>query len=143
MKQNTHIVELIGRIGVDANAASELLSIAAELIENGKPLPAALAKFLAASIRRAMEQPSADRATALVFELGLIAPAKEGRPRKATPNGEIAATVAIFGNQVSEGALKRELNLAYGLKEGTARSRVKDAKRKVAEAKALKIGERK
>lgn len=136
MKQTAHVAQLIGRIGIDANAANELLSFAAELLESGKPLPNQLAQFLAASIRRAMAEPSANRANALVFELGLTAPAKQGRPRKPTPDGEIAATIAIFGGGKHDTEIKRELKRAYGLSGNTARSRIRAAAEKIAEAKA-------
>ncbi|GAA4004022.1 hypothetical protein GCM10022279_29970 [Comamonas faecalis] len=127
--------ELIAQIGRNATAARDLLALAAECLEAGEPLPGKLAGFLAASFREAVSEPCAERGKALAFALGLSAPGKEGRPRAAIPTGDVALTVAAFGETVSETKLKNELAAAYDVSTGTALARVKETKAALVEAR--------
>lgn len=130
MDDATRTAALLSRIGLDSNAATELLAIAGECFENGKPLPDALAKFLAASIRRAMSEPSESRAAALVFELGFTAPAKDGRPLSKV---DYQAMCRIIEHEfktnggISETKLKGIVAKADGVSANTALKHVKPA----------------
>lgn len=121
---------LIRRVGSDANAASELLAIAAELFENGEPLPAPLAAFLADVFRRTVAEPSANRSYTVALELGLSAPAKEGAPAKFV---DYHAIVAIIEHEfatnggISETKLKSIIAEQSGVSENTALKHIKPA----------------
>lgn len=129
------IAELLPQVGLNATASAELLSIAAGYFEAGKPLPESLAKLFAKAIRQAVAEPSSERGRMLAFELGLDAQAKTGRPRKDIPNGDLALTVAVFGEAISETELKKGIAKTYGVAPETARKRIKEAKAEQAKAR--------
>lgn len=128
MDRETLICSLVERIGVDANAATELLALASEYLENGETLPDPVAKFLGSAFRRATEEPSAQRAETLAYELGFAAPAKQGAPPKPVDYGELrGAIVKLFAN--GRNPSEREVNTAiaqhFGISATTARKHTK------------------
>lgn len=132
------IRSLLNRVGVEASAAVELLTIAAEYLETGKPMPEPLAKFLARSFNDAMAERSADRANALVVALGLAAPAKDGRPPLSNiPKKPLTVSLAVYGDEIQEGELAKELAKEFGVSVSTARRRVKATMAKIAEARKV------
>lgn len=132
------VKSLLGKIGVDANAAVELLAIAAECLDAGKPLPVPLAKFLARSINDAMAERSADRGNALIVALGLAAPAREGRRRLSNiPKKPLTVSLAAYGDEMSEGQLAGKLAEEFDVSPSTARRRIKETKAKLTEARAI------
>jgi hypothetical protein len=133
-----NVETLLGRVGVEASAAVELLTIAAECLDAGKPLPAPLAKFLARSIKDAMAERSADRGSALIVALGLAAPAKEGRPLLGNiPKKPLTVSLAVYGDEINEGQLAGKLAKEFDVSPSTARRRIKKTKAKLAEARAI------
>jgi len=132
------VQSLLGRVGVEANAAVELLTIAAECLETGKPMPLPLAKFLARSIKDSMAERSADRGNALVVALGLSAPAQEGRRRLSNiPKKPLTVSLAVHGSEMSEGQLAGKLAEEFDVSPSTARRRIKETKAKLAEARTI------
>jgi hypothetical protein len=130
MANEPRIGALLKRIGIDANAATQLLILATEYWERGEALPKPLSDFLAQAINRAMHEPSADRAAALVYELGLTAPAKQGRPAKAIDYGEVVSIVeqAFADNeQPSETQIKKMVADRFGVSPNTTTKHVKPA----------------
>jgi hypothetical protein len=128
MNRGNQIDALIRRIGSDTNAATELLRIAGEYLESGKPLPMSLAKFLGKSFRRSMEQPSESRANALVFELGFTAPAKQGAPSKLieyTVVQDIVAKAFANGANPSEREINKRVAKRFGMSSNTASKHTK------------------
>jgi hypothetical protein len=127
----TKMTALLQRIGLDANAAAELLSLAADHLENRQALPPKVADFLATSIRNAVAEPSANRAHRLTFELGLSAPAKEGRPASDVDYQELCRIIdEAFSNddgESSETKLKAVIAKRFGISETTALKHLKPA----------------
>ena len=128
MNNERKISELLPKVGLDSTASADLLSIAADYFEAGNPLPDKLAKLFSKAIRQAVAEPSSERGKTLAFELGLDAQGKTGRPRKDIPNGDLALTVAVFGEAISETELKKGIAKTYGVAPETARKRIKEAK---------------
>lgn len=114
---------LRGRIGIDATAAVEALTMIADCLEAGELPPKALATYLASAIRRAMDEPSADRARLLAIELGLSAISRGGRPPKPVDHLKVKAIVeqAIADDgDVSETKLKKAVGKELRISGNTA-----------------------
>lgn len=135
------IAKLLQRVGSDVDAPAELLGVAAEYLAACKPMPDALADYLVRAFRRAAaiveapdgKRPEDVRIAALAHALGMTR--NEGRPRAAVSKFDVALTVAVHGNDVSETEMAKALADAYGVSETTARKRIKAAKTKIAEAR--------
>ena len=119
---------ICGRIGIDANAAVEALDMIADSFETGKMPPQPLVAYLASSLRRALAEPSAERATTLLFELGMTAPAKEGRKPKHIDYHVMRSIVeseTAANADVSEAHLNRMVAKRFDVSAITARKHVK------------------
>lgn len=130
MTDERRIGALLKRIGIDAKAATELLIVASEYLERGEALPTPLSSFLAQSINRAMHEPSANRAAALVYELGLTAPAKQGAPSKTIDYAEVVKIVEdafADGADPSERQVKQMVAKRFGVSPNTTSKHVKPA----------------
>jgi hypothetical protein len=128
--RNARAEALRGRIGIDANAAVEALTTIAECLEAGELPPKALASYLASGIRRAMAEPSADRARLLAVELGLGAISRGGRPPKPVDHLKVKAIVeqAIAEDgDVSETKLKKIVGKEFRISGTTALKHVRPA----------------
>jgi hypothetical protein len=142
-RKAARIAKLLQRVGSDVDAPAELLGVAAEYLAAGKPLPDALADYLARAFRRAAaiveapdgKRPEDVRIAALAHALGMTR--NEGRPRATISKFDVALTVAVHGEDVSEGEMATALADAYGVSETTARKRIKEAKGKIAEGRRL------
>jgi len=135
--REAQISQLIDQIGRNANAAADLLALAAEYLEAGEPLPGKLAGFLAVSFREAISEPCAERGKALAFALGLSAPGKDGAPRKNIPKGDLALTVAIYGKNKDDEAkfgLRAGLAETYRVSKNTAKARIQETRDELGEA---------
>ncbi|MBU0556677.1 MAG: hypothetical protein KKD64_15380 [Alphaproteobacteria bacterium] len=134
------IGELLQRIGIDLAAANELQRIAARYLKARELMPDELADYIAHAFIHANAATDnadgrkvvQDRIARLAHGLGMSR--NEGRPRVPVSKFDLALTVAQHGEVFSETTLKRTLARAYGISESTARTRIKEAKRKVAEA---------
>lgn len=135
------IASLLRDVGTNLKAAHELQLIAANYLKSREPLPDDLADYLANAFMYANSQGSdeygrrtdGDRIVRLAFALGLTR--NEGRPRIPISKFDVALSVVLFGDTLSETLLKRELAKAYGVSESTARNRIKEAKLKIAEGR--------
>lgn len=130
------------RVGFDPAAAVELLSLVADCFDAGECPPAQTRVWFAKAVRAmAGVEPSEDgeqpvehmRATKLATELGIVK--RPGPPSKFVSRTDVRRLVQSYGD-VSETKLSRAVAEAYGVSVGTARDRVKAAKRDVAEAEA-------
>jgi len=138
-RETARIEKLLRRVGSDVDASAELLAVAAEYLAAGKPMPDALADYLARAFRRVAaiveapdgKRPEDARIDALAHGLGMTR--NEGRPRAPIGGYDLYLTVAQFGDNVSENKLAKALADAYDISETTARARIKEAKAKVAE----------
>lgn len=130
-KQEAHIDALLGKIGHDPRAAAELLGIAADYLEADKPLPRNLARHLAVSFRRAIDQPSAERATTLAVDLGLAALGKGGRPSKPVDYLQVKAMIEheyAENGGISETAASKRVAEEFGVSRTTALKHVRPAR---------------
>jgi len=142
-REAARIAKLLNRVGSDIDAPAELLGIAAEYLKARKPLPDALADYLANAFRRAAGTPETDdgqrvedaRIARLAHALGMTR--NEGRPRADVSRGGIAVAIAAFGDDVSESRLASAVAETYRVGKSTARTRIKEAKAKIAEGRAL------
>lgn len=145
-REAARIAKLLNRIGSDVDAAAELLGIAAEYLKAREPLPDAIADYLAHAFRRAAGTVEAEdgqriedaRIARLTHGLGMTR--NEGRPRANVSRGDVALTVAHFGDQVSETELAKAVAETYGVSKSTGRTIIKEAKAKIAEGRALLNG---
>lgn len=137
------IAKLLRRVGSDVDAPAELLGIAAEYLKARKPMPDALADYLARAFRRAAATVESEdgrraedvRIVRLAHALGMTR--NEGRPRANVSRGDLAMTIGHFGGDVSETELAKAIAEIYGVSESTARTRIKEAKAKIAEGREL------
>ncbi len=135
------LAELLRKVDNDPHAAAELLAVAADYLKAREPMPDALADYLAHAFRRAASAPQPGDGKRIEDERilrladGLCLKRKEGRPRAKIPKGDLALTVAEFGETVSETKLKADLAAAYDISPGTALSRIKETKSDLVEAR--------
>jgi len=130
-KPETHIDALLAKVGHDPRAAAELLGIAADYLEAGKPLPRNLARHLALSFRRAVDQPSAERATTLTVDLGLAALGKGGRPAKPVDHFQVRSMIEreyAENDGISEKAASKRVAEEFGVSPTTALKHVRPAR---------------
>lgn len=138
----TKIAELLRTVDSNPGFAIELLAIAADYLKSREPMPDALADYLADAFRQAVrtklpkngKRIEDERINQLAHGLYMKRSPDGGAPRKDVPKGDVALTVAAFGDAVSETKLKANLAAAYDVSEGTARSRIKEAKAELADA---------
>ncbi|UZT80737.1 hypothetical protein OF113_12045 [Ectopseudomonas chengduensis] len=135
------LAELLRKVDNDPHAAAELLAVAADYLKAREPMPDALADYLAHAFRRAATAPQPGDGKRIEDERisrlaeGLCLKRKEGRPRAKIPKGDVALTVAAFGETVSETKLKADLAAAYDVSTGTALARIKETKAALVEAR--------
>lgn len=130
------------RVGFEPDAAVELLALIAECFDAGECPPAQTRVWFAKAVRAmASVEPSEDgeqpvehmRATKLATELGIVK--RPGPPPKFVSGPDVRRLVLAYG-ELSETKLSRAVAEAYGVSVGTARDRVKVAKREIADAQA-------
>jgi hypothetical protein len=142
-REVARIAKLLRRIGSDIDAPAKLLAIAAEYLKDREPLPDALADYLARAFRHATAIVEADagqrvedaRIARLAHALGMTR--NEGRPRADVSKFDVALTVLVHGDDVSETEMAKVLAETYGVSRSTARTRIKEAKAKIAEGREL------
>jgi hypothetical protein len=140
--RETKISALLRKVENDPHAAAELLALAADYLKGREALPDALADYLADAFRQAArtkppkngKRIEDERINQLAHGLYMKRSPDGGAPRKDVPKGDVALAVAAFGGTVSETKLKAEFAAAYDVSEGTARSRIKEAKAELADA---------
>ena len=126
----------------DIAASVEILRLAAEYLSSRKPMPDALADFIAdafvyaANARRpeggaTVEQVRSDR-----LARRLRIKRDNNRPSVPQPRNELAKLIMQSGN-VSETQLKKDVAKRFDVSQSTALSWIKDAKAKVAEARDI------
>ena len=146
-KREAHVTVLLRKVVSDPNAAAELLTVAADYLKAREPMPDALADYLADAFRQAArtkppkngKRIEEERINQLAHGLYMKRRPEGGAPRKGVPKGDVALTVAVFGDVVSETKLKAELVAAYKgteheIKPSTALNRIKETKAEFAEA---------
>lgn len=130
------------RVGFEPEAAVELLVLIADCFDAGECPPAQTRVWFAKAVRAmAAVEPSEDGeqpvehlwATKLSTELGIAK--RPGPPPKFVSRPDVRRLVLAHGD-VSETKLSRAVAEAYGVGMGTARDRVKAAKRDIAGAQA-------
>lgn len=137
----TRIDELLHSVDDDPHAVAQLLALAGNYLKNRELMPDALADYLAHAFCWAASAPLSDDGKRIEDERiarlidGLCLKRKEGRPRAKIPKGDVTLTVAVFGETVSETKLKADLAAAYRVGKSTARSRIKEAKAELADAR--------
>lgn len=140
--QNAIAQQLREKIGFEPDAAVKLLSLVADYFDDLECPPAETCVLLAKAFRAmASVEASADeehpveylRAIKLATELGVVK--RPGRPSKFVSRRDVRALVRKYGDEVSETKLAEGVAKAYGVSVGTARDRVKAAKRDIAEAR--------
>lgn len=142
------IAELRRKVVSDPHAAAELLTVAADYLKARKPMPDALADYLADAFRQAArtkppkngKRIEDERINQLAHGLYMKRRPEGGRPPKDVPKGDVALTVAVFGEDVTETKLKAELAEAYKgteheIKQTTALNRIKETKAELSEAR--------
>ena len=135
------IAELLRRVDNDPHAAAELLTVAADYLKAREPMPDALADYLAHAFRRAATAPQPGDGKRIEDERisrlaeGLCLKRREGRPRAKIPKGDVALTVAVFGEDQSETKLKTDLAAAHDVSTGTALAHIKKTKAELVEAR--------
>lgn len=131
------------RTGFEPEVAVKLLSLVADYLDDLECPPAETCVLLAKALRAtAKVEASADeehpveymRAMKLATELGVVK--RPGRPSKFVSRRDVRALIQKYGDEVSETKLAEGVAKAYGISVGTARNRVKAAKRDIAEAQA-------
>lgn len=123
-----YIDALLATVERDPRAAAELLGIAADYLEAGQPMPRSLARHLFLSFRRAIAQPSAERATTLTVDLGLAPLDGGGRPAKPVDRAQINAMIERKYKEdggISENAASEWVAEEFGVSVSTARKHVK------------------
>lgn len=127
---------LLGAAGIDPAAAPKLLEIAATHLRNGEALPPALASYLAIAFEKTANRPQDEQAKTLTDSLGIGVIV--GRPRKTLPNGELVLAVAIYGDteaNETETGLRKAIAEAGGVAKNTAKTRIKETRTKLEEAR--------
>lgn len=126
----------------DVSASVEILQLAAEYLSSRKPMPDALADFIAdafiyaANARRpeggaTVEQVRSDR-----LARRLRIKRDNNRPSVPQPRTELAKLIIQSGN-VTETQLKKDVAKRFDVSQSTALLWIKDAKAKVAEAREI------
>jgi|GEM_PF-3888879 len=142
----TKIAELRRKVDNDPHAAAELLALAADYLKAREPMPDALADYLADAFRQAARTKPPKNGKRIEDERinqlaqGLYMKRKDGRPRAKISKGDLALTVAVFAEDVTETKLKAELAAAYKgteheIKPTTALNRIKETKAELSEAR--------
>lgn len=134
------IAELLRRVDNDPHAAAELLTVAADYLKAREPMPDALADYLADAFRQAArtkppkngKRIEDERINQLAHGLYMKRRPEGGRPPKDVPKGDVALTVAVFGNTESQTELSKAVRDAtkgteHEIGLSTARTRIQDA----------------
>lgn len=134
------IAELLRKVVSDPNAAAKLLALAADYLKDREPMPDALADYLADAFRQAArtkppkngKRIEDERINQLAHGLYMKRRPEGGRPPKDVPKGDVALTVAVFGNTESQTELSKAVRDAtkgteHEIGLTTARTRIQDA----------------
>lgn len=110
--------DLIARVESDPGAAAALLTIAAEKIRHGAPLPVPMREWFAGALQAAAAQPVHLRAKSLTDELGLSA--RNRRPKGSWVEIGHAFEELMQCENRSQSSTKREIAVQFSVDEKTA-----------------------
>ncbi|MFZ2336376.1 MAG: hypothetical protein WAW35_15845 [Sideroxyarcus sp.] len=140
-KSEAQITELLRKVVRDPHAAAELLAVAADYLKDRKPMPGALADYLAHAFRRAASAPHPednrnsgegksieDERIARLVE-GLCMKRESGAPRKEIPKGKIIAGLMIYGDQAEQKqGWRKKIADEHRMTKNTAKVRIQEAR---------------